>query len=684
MPNRLANETSPYLLQHANNPVDWQPWDEDALTQAQREDKPIFLSIGYAACHWCHVMEHESFEDPRIADILNRFFVNIKVDREERPDVDSIYMNAVVAMTGQGGWPMSLFLTPHGEPFYGGTYFPPRRSHGLPAFGEVIDSIARAWKDDRKQLTDVAGKLTQHLQEGSQWAAVKDISLSRDTLDQATAALLETYDWQNGGWGRAPKFPAPMAIEFLITQAVRGRADALPAVEHALESMNRGGMYDVVGGGFHRYSTDAVWRVPHFEKMLYDNAQLSLVYLHAYTLTGRIDFRRTCEQTLDFMAREMQTSQGGFYSSLDADSEGVEGKFYVWTPEEIDAAAQNLRDAALAKAVYQVSSGGNYEEKNVLQRADTEKEVAGAVNMTEDNFRDRMDRIHANLLAYRSQRVRPAADDKVLVFWNAMALQAYAQAARYLKRNDYLKIAQKNARFLLENLYQENRLLRSWRNGTARHNAYLEDYAALIIALIDLYQSDHNLEWFGWAQRLADEMLVHFSDPAGGFFDNRENSHLPVRPKEFQDNATPSGNALAARALLALSDFNDMGEWRRLAERSITTIKDVTVQHPTAFSYWLQAMDYAVGPVHQVALVWPQEQSIPVGLIQVVWDTYRPRLILTASAFPPAEGAPALLHERPPQQNSATAYVCQGFTCQLPVTDPDALENQLESPPQGS
>jgi uncharacterized protein YyaL (SSP411 family) len=503
--NHLAHETSPYLLQHAENPVDWYPWGPQALDKARIEDRPIFLSIGYAACHWCHVMAHESFEDPATAAYMNAHFVNIKVDREERPDLDGIYMQAVVALTGQGGWPMSVFLTPDGVPFYGGTYFPPVRRYNMPSFIELLQAVAHAWENDRPGLLESGQQILDHIKEQVEGRPVgaQGPAPLQDTLAQADQSLAGSYDWTHGGWGGAPRFPQPMTIEYLLRRASRGDRQPLELALHALQAMAKGGMYDVVGGGFARYSTDNLWRTPHFEKMLYDNAQLARVYLHAW-LVCREDggvrrvgaqglaplpgtpqqatrvgaryivpqqMRRVCEQTLDFVLREMTHPLGGFYSSLDADSEGVEGKFYVWTPQEIQAALGDAREADFVIAAYQVTEQGNFEGKNILQRALSDEQLAerfglDATGWSVAEVPCRLEALHARLLAARSQRIRPATDDKILVSWNALMLATLAEAGRYLDRPDYLAAAQRNARFLLEYLYQDGRLMRSWRQST--------------------------------------------------------------------------------------------------------------------------------------------------------------------------------------------------------------------------
>ena len=687
MPNRLIKETSPYLLQHASNPVDWFAWGTEALQKAREENKPIFLSIGYAACHWCHVMAHESFEDPETAGLLNEYFVSIKVDREERPDLDSIYMNAVVALTGQGGWPMSIFLTPQGEPFYGGTYFPPTRRYGMPSFREVLRAIARSWTDEKAEIQRVSEQLTEHLRASSDWnpgttETSANNALTAQTLRQAAQALLKSYDWEMGGWGSAPRFPQPMALEFLLMQATRGHENALEAASHALEKMSQGGMYDLVGGGFHRYSTDNQWLVPHFEKMLYDNGQLAIAYLHAYLLTRNPAFRKVCMETLDFIQREMTGPGGGFYSSLDADSEGEEGKFYIWTKEEIDQALLDDEDRRLVSQVYPVKSGGNFEGKTILQRTGTLEVTAAHLNLPVADLLTRLERIHRSLLDARSKRTRPQTDDKVLVSWNALALRAFAEAARFLKHPGYLATAQKNASFLLEELYLQGHLRRSWRAGQASQPAFLEDHAGLILALLSLYQSDPNPRWYHAAVRLAEDMNSHFHDPRGGFFDTRpEHGHLITRPKDIQDNATPSGNALAASALLHLSAFSGAADWQAQAENALLAMQEQMVRYPTAFGFWLQGLDFAIGPVNQVAVIGSQQNPLTGQMLAYLWQDYRPRMVVAAAEDEAnlVQDAPNLLRGRRPIDGKPTAYVCQGFTCKLPVTSLEDLQKQLDN-----
>lgn len=684
MPNKLLNENSPYLLQHAHNPVDWYPWGAEALEKARSAGKPIFLSIGYAACHWCHVMAHESFEDEETAAIMNEYFINIKVDREERPDLDGIYMQAVVAMTGQGGWPMSVFLTPTAEPFYGGTYFPPLRRYNMPAFREVLLTIARLWREDRSRLLESSVQISQYIKQSPAFPERQD-SIDQLDLNPAVLNLSQSYDWKFGGWGKAPKFPQPMTIEFLLQRAAYGDEKAARMAFHTLQSMASGGMYDIVGGGFSRYSTDERWCVPHFEKMAYDNAQLARCYLHAWMLSGEERYRRVCVDTLDFVHREMAHPDGGFFSSLDADSEGEEGKFYVWSYEELRQVIKTPQDFDLLVATYGISPSGNFEGKTVLQRSLSDEQLAEKFNLPLSRVDERLRTISAQaLFEARSHRIRPGTDDKVLLSWNGLMLIAFAEAARYLDRQDYLSIAQGNARFLLANFYSGDRLLRSWRSGQARHNAYLEDYAALILGLLALYQADWNPEWYIAGKKLAEEMTVHFVDPEGGFFDTRDDhEELITRPKDLQDNATPSGNALAITALLQLAAYEGRSDWRHVAEQMINRLQDVMVRYPTAFAQWLCAADFAIGPSDEIAVLGELEHPDTIALLRSIWDQYHPRQVVASSPFPPPPGSPALLHERPLLNDRSTAYVCQGFVCQKPTNDPDEVF-QLLSLDQGS
>src|SRR5215207_1136654 len=698
MPNQLANESSPYLLQHANNPVNWFPWGEEALNKARTENKPIFLSIGYAACHWCHVMAHESFEDEETAAFMNEHFVNIKVDREERPDIDAIYMQATVAMTGSGGWPMSVFLTPDLKPFYTGTYFPPVQRYNMPAFKDLLAGLARAWKEDPAEIERVSGQVSGHLQQALNANINTGSTFTPENLDTALKSLIDTYDWEHGGWGSAPKFPQPMAVEFLLRRSVpsptgRGMSEGqgegentplipasspngrreLNAATHALKSMARGGMYDVVGGGFSRYSTDNSWLVPHFEKMLYDNAQLARAYIHAWQITGDDFFKRIVVETLDFIAREMTHPDGGFYSSLDADSEGEEGKFYVWSLDEIREILKE--DSEFFEGAYGITQRGNWEGRTVLQRALDDASLAtrfpGQLDL--ETVPAKLAESHSRLLAARTARIRPGTDDKILTAWNGLMLATIAEAARAISetelKNKYSLLATRNAEFLLNSLKADGKLKRSWRDGKLTNEVFLEDYAALILGVLELYQTDFNDKWFTAAKKLADEMIESFEDPNGGFFDTaKDGENLLLRPKDLQDNATPSGNALACEALLKLAAFTDNGNYRDLAEKALGLVADMAPRYPTAFARWLSAADFSLGNVKQVAVIYQAEGEDGSDLIRFVQSAFRPNMIVASSAYPPSNESPSLLEDRPLKNGKATVYVCEGFVCRNPVT----------------
>jgi len=676
MPNRLIGETSPYLLQHAHNPVDWYPWGEEALRRAREEDKPIFLSIGYAACHWCHVMERESFEDPAVAQLMNEHFVNVKVDREERPDLDDIYMKAVVALTGHGGWPMSVFLTPEGVPFYGGTYFPPEPRHGLPSFRQVLEAIAAAWRHRRDEVLRGGQALLEVLRRGDA-PAQADSTLRPATLDAAFAQLERQFDLAHGGWGGAPKFPQPMALEFLLRTYVRtGEESARRMAERTLEKMARGGIYDHLGGGFHRYAVDALWRVPHFEKMLYDNAQLARVYVQAWQVTRRPLYRTVAEETADYLLREMQDPAGGFYSSLDADAEGEEGKFYVWTPQEVRAALGD--DAPLFEDAYGVTAEGNFEGRCVLYRAREPDVLAERWGADADALEARLAAARRRLVAVRAGRVRPGCDDKVLAAWNGLAIGALADAARVLGRDDYREAAARAAAFVLEAMRTpQGRLRRSWRRGVARGEAFLEDYANLIDGLLALYEATFESRWFVEARRLADVMIAHYRDPAGGFFDVADDHEaLVVRPRSLQDTATPSGGAAAAGALLRLAALTGEGRYRDLAETALRTVQPLAATYPTAFARWLCALDFALAAPREVAIVGDPTSAEVRALLEVLWGAYRPNQVV-ALARPGETPVVPLLEGRTALDGRATAFVCERFACRLPVTEPADLAAQL-------
>jgi uncharacterized protein len=681
MPNHLVAENSPYLLQHVNNPVDWYPWGEEALNKARVENKPIFLSIGYAACHWCHVMAHESFEDEETAEFMNEFFINIKVDREERPDIDGIYMQAVVAMTGSGGWPMSVFLTPELKPFYAGTYFPPVRRFNMPAFKDVLNGLANAWKNDREEVEKTGTQVSGHLQ-----AKIKNQnndSLTLEHLNAIANAMQESYDWGYGGWGDAPKFPQAMAVEFLLHHSVANKNEEyLKLIKHCLQAMARGGMYDVVGGGFARYSTDNLWRVPHFEKMLYDNALLIRAYLHAWQVTKEPAFKRIVEETLDFIAREMTHEQGGFYSSLDADSEGEEGRFYVWSLEEIRAVLKD--DSDFFEAAYGITSKGNWEGRTVLQRALDDSSLAARFQFNLEAVSEKLADSHSRLLSARALRIRPGTDDKVLTAWNGLMLSAFAEAARALagaspNAKRYHNLATRNAEFLLSELRPDGKLRRAWRNGQTTNAVFLEDYAASILGLLELYQTDFNNEWFSSAKKLADEMIERFGDPGGGFFDTPEDGEkLLIRPKDVQDNATPSGNSMACNALLKLAAYTDEGNYRDIAEKSLTLITGLVLRYPFGFANWLSAAETALADMKQVALLGEADDGNFQRMLNVLSAEFRPGMVTAASSHPIKDGSPALLKDRPLINGKVTAYVCKGFVCKQPTTEINVLIEQLK------
>ena len=678
MPNRLASSSSPYLLQHQDNPVDWYPWGEEALNKSHQEEKPIFLSIGYAACHWCHVMAHESFEDPVTAAIMNEHFINIKVDREERPDLDDIYMSAVVAMTGQGGWPMSVFLTPDQQPFFGGTYFPPVSRYNMPAFKEVLNSVARTWQNDRDRILESGGKISDYLRQ-NQSIPDQSAELSHKYLEQAYAELSSSYDWQHGGWGAAPKFPQSMAIEFLLRRATRGDEQSLDMAKHALDAMVQGGMYDLVGGGFARYSTDNEWLVPHFEKMLYDNALLARVYLHAYLITGEEKYRLVCEQTLDFVMREMTHPEGGFYSSLDADSEGVEGKFYVWEEQEIRDALSDPEDADFALSVYGVSGTPNFEGKYVLRRTMDDAQLAEAFSVDQQYVVKRLEQINRELLAVRDKRVRPATDDKVLVAWNAWMCVAFSEAGRYLNSRIYKDMATRNLSFILDNLVAGDRMARVWRDGATGSAAFLDDYASLVLALVAHYQTVHDQSWFQAALGIAGSLQEQFSSAEDLFFDTpQHHEQLLLRPRDIQDNATPSGNALAAHALLQIAAYQGDTELGAAAESMVSRLQLLAARHPTAFGYWLCALDFALQDTFEVAILGNPHDERTKSLVAALWSRYRPSLVAAISPPVTEHPLPTLLDQRVLVNNAPTAYVCQGFVCQQPVNNPADLLQQLE------
>ena len=667
MPNALAHETSPYLLQHAGNPVDWRPWGPEALEHARVHDLPILVSIGYAACHWCHVMERESFEDAETAALMNEHFVCIKVDREERPDVDALYMEAVQVMTGQGGWPLNVFLTPGQVPFYGGTYFPPEPRHGLPSWRQVLRAVEEGWRERRAEIVADAATATERLAGGARLRPSAD-PLDVGVLEQAVGALAASFDSVQGGWGargRGPKFPAASVIEFLLAR------DEPAMALQTLRSMASGGIHDQVGGGFARYSVDATWTVPHFEKMLYDNALLARAYLHGWLVSGDPVLRRTCEETLDWALRELRAPDGGFFSALDADSEGEEGRFYVWTTAELAAALGPDADAALAW--FGATDAGNFPDgppgSNVLESRGPEPAA------------DVRRRIRARLLEVRARRVRPATDDKRLAGWNALMISALADAGAALEREDYLDAARETACVLLEVQRDgDGRLLRTSRGGVAKQRAFLEDHAFLLEALLVLYEATFEERWFDAARDTADELLRRFADAEhGGFFSTADDAEaLIARRKEIEDHPIPSGSSSAALGLLRLSLLTGEARYEDAAVSHLLLVHPLCAEHPQAFAHALLALDLHVGPARELALAGPDAGV--TELARVARARLRPRMVLAGRTDGGRSRVP-LLEGRRAVDGQAAAYLCERFACHAPVTDAAALEALLAPPP---
>jgi uncharacterized protein len=658
MPNALAAETSPYLLQHRDNPVDWLAWGPEALGRARDDDRPLLVSIGYSSCHWCHVMERESFEDPETAALMNERFVCVKVDREERPDVDALYMEAVQAMTGQGGWPLNVFLTPEQVPFYGGTYFPPQPRHGMPSWRQVLGAVADAWANRRDEIRAQGARMAQRLQGGALLQPSAG-PITRAALDDALTTLGGNFDSVNGGWGGAPKFPAASVIEFLL------RRSETQMSLFTLRSMASGGIYDQVGGGFARYSVDATWTVPHFEKMLYDNALLARAYLHGWQVSGDPALRRACEETLEWALREMRGPEGGFYSALDADSEGVEGKFYVWTVDELRDALGADADAAIAW--FGVTDAGNFEGANVLESRGPEPPA------------DVRDRIRARLLEVRERRVRPGLDDKRLAAWNALMIAALADAGAVLGRADLLDAARTAAAFVLERMRTpEGRLLRTFNAGEAKLAAYLEDHAFLLEALLVLYEATFEERWFTAAREMADTIVARFADEDnGGFFSTADDHEaLVARRKDLEDSPIPSGGSSAAFGLLRLAALTGDHDYERHAVAHLRLLHEIAPRYATGFGHLLQAIDFHLAPTREVALAGAPEGV--AALAAVVRETLRPNVVLAAG--PGADGtAVPLMEGRTPVDGRAAAYVCENFACRMPVTDAAELRALLDA-----
>ena len=680
MPNRLVNETSPYLLQHANNPVDWYPWGEEALGRARDEDKPILLSIGYSACHWCHVMERESFENDDIAEIMNLNFVNIKVDREERPDLDAVYMEAVQMLTGSGGWPMTVFLTPDGKPFYGGTYFPPVDRHNMPGFPRLLETVSQAYRNSNSEIRRVTDQLTEQMGRTANMPRGTG-ALDESILHNAYNTLATNFDYQNGGVGSAPKFPQAMTLEILLRYHAHGHNErALSMLDLTLEKMARGGIYDQVGGGFHRYATDAFWLVPHFEKMLYDNALLARLYLHSWLATGRALYRRITEEILDYVLREMTGEHGGFFSATDADSEGEEGKFFVWSPEEIEEALGS-EDAGLFSAFYGVSQRGNFEGKNILNISVKATDFAERHGVTLERLLDVIRRGKETLRLAREEREHPLLDDKALASWNGLMLRAFAEAGAALERQDYLDAAARNAAFLLEVMRPEGTLLRSYREGQAKLHGFLEDYSFVADGLLSLYEATFQQRWLDGAVELADEMISLFWDEGEGcFYDTgRDHEELVIRPRDVFDNAQPCGGSVASDVLLRLSVITGNEDYASKAVAPLRTLAELMGRAPAGTGRWMAALDFYLSTPKEVAVVGPLDDPDTVALLRTVNGRYLANRVIVGAD---GESAAAtsdlpLLEGRGMVDGRPTAYVCENYACQLPVTSAEALAAQL-------
>ena len=670
MPNRLANETSPYLLQHKDNPVEWYAWGEDAFADAKASGRPVLLSVGYSACHWCHVMAHESFENPEIAALMNRLFVNIKVDREERPDIDNIYMQAVQSLTGRGGWPMTVFLTDEGLPFYGGTYYPPEDRQGMPGFPRLLTAVSEAYRDKRQQLEISGHDLLIQIGSPARLQAGDNL-LTESILHDTADAILARHDDDLGGFGRAPKFPQAMTIDFLLHYHHSSKkARALDASEITLKAMARGGMYDQAGGGFHRYSTDDVWLVPHFEKMLYDNALLARTYLDAYKVTGDAMYRRIAEETLDYVLREMTDASGGFYSAQDADSEGEEGKFFVWTPTEL-AEVLGAEDASIVADYYGVTDTGNFEGANILHVS----------KPGDDAFEAWLKPVKAKLYQAREQRIHPSLDDKVLTAWNGLMQKAFAEAAIAFDSQTYRDAAARNADFLLSQMRPNGRLLRTWKkNSVARINGYLEDYACLIDALISTQAATFELRYLQSAIELAGEMIdLFWDDEVQGFFDTgKDHETLITRPRDFFDNATPSGTSVAIDVLLRLAVLTDNADFEHRATTCLRTLTPFIEQAPTAFGRLLAALEFYLARSQELAIVTSSGGS-PDALLEPIRLLYAPNLLLVGALEGKGAEVTPLLRDRPTRDGQPTAYVCERFVCQAPTTAPAELLAQLRT-----
>ena len=675
-PNRLIDEKSPYLLQHAHNPVDWYPWSEEAFQAAAREDRPVFLSVGYSTCHWCHVMARESFQDPEVADLLNRTFICIKVDREERPDIDQIYMKAALAMTGRGGWPLSIIMTADKKPFFAATYIPKRGSFGQAGMMEIIPRIGELWRENRDELLRSADQILDHLKQAAVGPSPEDEALDESLLKRGYDALASIYDPQNGGFGGAPKFPAPHNLLFLLRYWKRSKdAFALQMVEETLQAMSMGGVFDHLGGGFHRYSTDAGWRIPHFEKMLYDQATMAMAYTEAYQATGKKEYARTVQEILGYVLRDMTSQQGGFFSAEDADSEGEEGAYYLWGAEELKEVLEK-EDLRLLIRLFDIYESGNFETgRNILIARSTFKDAASVLGVSEGDLWRRWEGIRERLLSVREKRVHPQKDDKILADWNGLMISALAKAAQALNRPDYANAAARAADFILNEMKTEDgRLLHSYREGSAISGC-LDDCAFLVWGLIDLYETLFEIKYLRAAAKLTRAMIEHFWDNGKGglFFSPDDASDLPLREKAFRDGAIPSGNSAAMLDLLRLSHLTGQPEWENKAWQLARASGASAAGQTLGYTMLLSSLDYGLGPAIQIALVGKKEDEDAVEMLKVIRERFLPsKSVLLSQGEDTAEMA-EFARGLAKIEGKSAAYVCSGKSCRPPVTSPREL-----------
>ena len=679
--NHLIHETSPYLLQHAHNPVDWYPWGDEALQKAKNENKPILLSIGYSACHWCHVMERESFENKKIAALMNESFVNIKVDREERPDLDEIYMNAVQMLTGRGGWPMTMFLTPEGKPFYGGTYFPPEDRQGMPGFPRILQGVAQAYRERPADVEKSVSQIIEALHRMSESHA-SDKDFASEIIGESCVKISRAYDSDNGGLGQAPKFPNPGVYELFLRYYHHAKSEHyLEMIVHTLTKMAQGGIYDHLGGGFHRYSVDAKWLVPHFEKMLYDNAQLLRIYAQAYLITHEPLFRSIVEETSGYLLREMLHSEGGFYSTQDADSEGEEGKFFVWTPEEINRLVGEI-DGEIFCRMYDVSEEGNFEEKNILHPILTIEQAGKFFRKDKSEIEALVMRSKEKLFAARDKRVKPFRDEKVITAWNGLMLSGLAEAFKIVDNREYTDAAKRTVEFIFDRMFRDGFLFHVYKDGQAKHLGYLDDYAFLAVGLLDIYEALFDRSALERAIELTEIMLREFWDESGGggfFYTGKSHEPLISRAKPIFDASIPSGNSIATQLLLRLYPITGNEDYRTRAEVVLRSYHDAMASQPFGFAHMLCAMDQYLHPAKEIVVVGNRDDSRTVDLIREIHRFYLPDKIL--QLFPPdspPENVSPLLRGKHQIDGQPTVYVCENFTCSAPATSWQELKLLLE------